>query len=288
MPRLQTLSFGFDDGAMAVTIAGDRTKPVLLLLHGFPSSSASFRRVMPLLARDCFLVAPDLPGFGSSAPVAAPSFARYADIVERLLAALGVRDHFLYLHDFGAAVGCHLFTRAPARVRGLIIQNANAHEQGLGPAWRATRAYWAHPTPGRQRWATAHLTAEGTRAQYVGGVPDDIACRMDPGLWAEDWRVMSRPGRMATQRALVLDYRTHVSRFPAIGACLRRTRPPALMLWGRHDAFFALEETVAWMEDLPRMEAHVLDGPHFLLQTHGPACAALMRDFIRRQCAGRD
>ena len=198
MPRHQPLSFGFDDARMAVTLAGDRTKPALLLLHGFPSSSSTFRRVMPLLARDCFVIAPDLPGFGSSDPLTVPSFARYADGIERLLAALGVPAFFLYLHDFGAAVGCHLLTRAPARIRGLIIQNANAHESGLGPAWQATRAYWADPSPEREAKATAHLTAEGTRAQYVDGVPNDIAGRIDPRRWEEDWRVMSRPGRLAT------------------------------------------------------------------------------------------
>ncbi|CAN7516666.1 alpha/beta fold hydrolase [Rhizobacter sp. LjRoot28] len=283
MPRHQTLSFGFDDARMAVALAGDRTKPALLLLHGFPSSSATFHRVIAPLARDCFVIALDLPGFGSSEPLTVPSFARYADGIERLLAALGVHAFFLYLHDFGAAVGCHLLTRAPARIRGLIIQNANAHESGLGPAWAATRAYWADPSPEREAAATAHLTAEGTRAQYVDGVPEDITGRISPRRWEDDWRVMSMPGRLATQRALVLDYLNHVARFTQIAECLQRSQPPALMLWGRHDPFFALEETLSWLADLPRMEAHVLDGPHFLLETHAPVCVRLMRDFIRNR-----
>lgn len=239
------------------------------------------------LSKSCFVVAPDLPGFGLSDPVPEPSFARFADLVERALAQLNVTSFHLYLHDFGAAVGLHLATRAPQRVRGLIVQNANAHGSGMGPAWAATKAYWNEPTPEHEAEATAHLTLDGTRAQYVDGVPDDIAARIDPRRWEEDWRVMSLPGRLDLQRALVLDYRSHVARFGAIADYLACWQPPALMLWGRHDAFFALEETLVWMRALPRMEAHVLDGPHFLLETHAAECARLMMAFLARVEAAR-
>lgn len=267
---------------LAARVAGDSRKPALLLIHGFPTSSASFRDVIGPLAQDCFVIAPDLPGFGRSEPIAHPSFSNFADRVDVLLAQLGVDTFHLYLHDFGAPVGLHLATRAPRRIRSLVIQNANAHESGMGPAWAATRAYWADPTPERAAAATAHLTFEGTRDQYVAGVPPDIAQRIAPRLWEEDWGVMSLPGRLDTQRALVLDYRNHVARFDAIAAWLADRRPPALMLWGRHDAFFDIAETLSWMQALPRMEAHILDGPHLLLETHAAECAALMGAFLRR------
>ena len=266
---------------MAVRVAGNREKPALLLLHGFPSSSESFRDVIGPLAEECFVVAPDLPGFGNSEPIEQPSFARFADVIEGVLAELDVRSFYLYLHDFGAAVGLHLATRAPHRISGLIVQNANAHESGLGPEWAATRAFWEQPTPEREALATAHLTSEGTRDQYIGGVPADIAARIDPRRWQEDWRVLSLPGRIEMQRALVLDYANHVARYGEIAAYLERFQPPALMLWGRHDAFFALDETLSWMKALPRMEACILDGPHFLLETHAAECAARIREFIR-------
>jgi pimeloyl-ACP methyl ester carboxylesterase len=265
---------------LAVHLAGHPADPALLLIHGFPSSSSSFRDVIDPLSRHCFVIAPDLPGFGRSEPVEHPSFEHFADLVEDLLAKLGVERFHLYLHDFGAAVGLHLATRAPARIRSLIIQNANAHETGMGPAWDATRAYWADPSPANEAAATAHLTFEGTRDQYVAGVPADIATRIDPRRWEEDWRVMSLPGRLALQRRLVFDYQHHVARFGEVAAYLARWQPPALMLWGRHDSFFDLAETVSWMRDLPRMAAHVLDGPHFLLETHAAECAALIGDFI--------
>lgn len=267
---------------LAVCLAGKPTHPALLLLHGFPSSSASFRNVIGALSEDCFVIAPDLPGFGASQPLEQPSFARFADVIEALLARLSVESFFLYLHDFGAAVGLHLATRAPGKVRGLVIQNGNAHESGIGPPWAATKAYWEAPTPEHEAEATAHLTFEGTREQYVGGLPDEIAARIDAALWKEDWRVMSLPGRIQMQRALVLDYRNHVARFGEIAAYLERWQPPALMLWGRHDVFFDLAETLSWMQALPRMEAHILDGPHFLLETHAAECAEFMRRFVRR------
>ena len=280
MPAPELKRFEIAGTTMAARLAGDPAKPAFLLIHGFPSSSKSFRSVLDVLAHDCFVIAPDLPGFGDSDPIEQPSFSRFAERIDGLLAQLAVRSFHLYLHDYGAAVGLHLATRTPERIRSLVIQNANAHKSGMGPAWSATRAYWDDPTPSNEAEATKHLTLEGTRDQYVGGVPDDIAGRIDPELWEDDWRGMSR--HLDMHRALVFDYRNHVARFGEIAGYLERSQPPALMLWGRHDVFFELDETVSWMKALPRMEAHILDGPHFLLETHAAQCAALMSDFIRR------
>lgn len=278
----ESTAIDVDGTRLAVRLAGDRGSPALLLIHGFPASSASFRNVIGALSASCFVIAPDLPGFGESAPIERPSFARFADTLEVMLSKLGIDSFHLYLHDYGAAVGLHLATRAPRRIRSLVVQNANAHESGIDAAWAATRRYWDDPTPEHEAEATGHLTPEGTRDQYVGGVPADIAARIDPRLWQEDWRIMSLPGRRDMHRALVLDYRNHVGRFGEIADYMEHWQPAALMLWGRHDRFFALDETLAWMKALPRMEAHILDGPHFLLETHPAECAALMNDFIMR------
>jgi pimeloyl-ACP methyl ester carboxylesterase len=282
MIKPEPTKFEIDGAEIVARLAGDREQPALLLIHGLPNSSGYFRNVIGPLARDCFVIAPDLPGFGASEPVEQPSFSRFADLIEQLLTRLAADSFHLYLHDFGAAVGLHLATRAPQRIRSLIIQNANAHESGMGPQWTPVRAYWNDPTPEREAEVTAFLTFEGTRHQYVGGVRPDVAGRIDPRLWEEDWRIMSLPGRLDTHRALVLDNRTHVARFGEIANYLARWQPPALMLWGRHDVFFDLAETLSWMQSLPRMEAHILDGPHLLLETHPDECAALMSAFIRR------
>lgn len=289
-PPVQTMRLG-RGAELAFRVAGDDALPALLLLHGFPSSSRSFRAMIRPLARMARVVAPDLPGFGASEPLAEPSFAAFADCIEELLARLGVGDRYIYLHDYGAPVGLELALRAPERVCGLIIQNANAHRSGLGPQWAATEAFWAAPDAEKEAAATAHLTAQGVRDQYVSGVPDDIAARIDPRVWAEDWRVMGLPGRMATQRALVADYASHVARFEEITAWLKRRQPPGLLLWGRHDAFFELAEVQSWLHALPRMEGHVFDAGHFLLETHAAEAARLIGAFVaeartRRAAAG--
>lgn len=242
-----------------------------------------FRDVMPALSRAAYLIAPDLPGFGASDVLPVPSFAAMGQAVAWLLERLAIGPRYIYLHDFGAPVGLHLAMQAPQQVLGLIVQNANAHRSGFGPQWAGTQAYWARPTRHNEAKATAHLTLEGTRDQYLAGVPVDVAQRIPPERWQEDWRVMNLPGRMDTQRALIADYRHYVDRFDAVGAYLAHFKPRALMLWGRHDAFFDIAETVSWMQDLPRMEAHVFDAGHHLLETHAAEAAALMLDFVTRR-----
>lgn len=267
--------------------AGEKSRPAVLLMHGTPNSSQMFRAVLPELAQVAYVVAPDLPGFGESDPLPAASFPAFGQAILELLDRLGIGDRYIYLHDFGAPVGFHIALQDPDRVSGLIVQNANAHRTGLGPQWAQVRAYWSHPTPENEAAATAHLTLEGTREQYVRGVPDDVAAQIPAERWEEDWRVMKLPGRMETQRALVADYAHYVARFDAIADYLARRQPPALMLWGRHEVYWELAEVLSWMQALPRMEVHVLDAGHMLLETHSAAAAPLMRDFVvRTQGAG--
>ena len=226
------------------------------------------------------MIAPDLPGFGESEPLPSPSFQAFTDAISELLAHLRAGPRYMYVHDFGAPVALEIAMRSPESVLGLIVQNANAHETGQGPGWADTKAFWRNPSPENEAKATAHLTLEGTRDQYVAELPQDIAAQIAPDNWLEDWRVMQLPGRMETQRALIADYGNYVSRFDQIADYLAKMQPPSLMIWGRHDAFFALDETLSWMKALPRMEAHILDGGHFLLETQGEKAADLMVEFV--------
>jgi pimeloyl-ACP methyl ester carboxylesterase len=267
---------------LSAITAGDRSSPALLLLHGFPSSARTFRELVPVLAEAAYVIAPDLPGFGQSDVLASPSFSALSDAVVEMLDRFSIGRRYVYLHDFGAPVGFQIAMNAPDLVSGLIIQNANAHRTGFGPQWSQTFAYWSQPNPETQAAATAHLTLEGVRDQYIAGVPPEVAARIAPEVWTEDWRVMCLPGRMETQRALVADYASYVARFEEIAEYLSTRQPPALMLWGRHDAFFEIAETLSWMQALPRMEAHVFDAGHFLLETHAARAAALMAEFIER------
>ena len=262
--------------------AGERARPAILLLHGFPNSSRMFRKVAEELARAAYVVAPDLPGFGQSDILPATSFGALAKAVGELLDHLAIGPRYIYIHDFGAPVGFHIAMTAPEQVLGLVIQNGNAHRTGLGPEWAATQAFWADPDPENEAAATAHLTFEGTRDQYLANVPADVTAGIDPENWEEDWRVMCLPGRMEAQRALIADYGNYVARFDAIADYLARRQPRSLLLWGRHDAFFDLAEILSWMRTLKMMEAHILDAGHLLLETHSAAAAALMLDFITR------
>jgi pimeloyl-ACP methyl ester carboxylesterase len=241
---------------------------------------------VPALAQAAHVVAPDLPGFGESDVLPEPSFSTFSQAISELLDHLAIGPRYIYLHDFGAPVGFQIAMQAPERVLGLIVQNANAHTTGHGPQWAATRAFWADPTPEHEAAATKHLSLEGTRDTYIAGVPPDVAARISPELWKEDWRVMQLPGRMATQRALLADYGRYVARFDAIAEYLARRQPRTLLLWGRHDPFFELAEVLSWMQALPRMEAHILDAPHLLLETHASAASSLMLEFLRRGSPG--
>jgi pimeloyl-ACP methyl ester carboxylesterase len=267
---------------LSVITAGDPSNPALLLLHGFPSSARTFREVIPVLADVCHVVAPDLPGYGESDVPPHASFAGLSDAVAEMLDRYSIGRRYIYLHDYGAPVGLDIAIRAPELVAGLIIQNANAHRTGFGPEWSETLAYYAQPTAENEAAATAHLSLEGVRDQYIAGVPPEVAATIAPEVWTEDWRVMCLPGRMDAQRALVADYANHIARFDEIAEYLSSRQPQALMVWGRHDAFFDIAETMSWLQALPRMEAHILDGGHFLLETHAAPAASLMAEFITR------
>lgn len=267
---------------LSFVTAGDASKPAVLLLHGFPGSADYFRAVVPELSEAAYVIAPDLPGFGESDVLPAPSFPAFGRAVSELLDRLAVGPRYIYLHDFGAPVGFDIAMQAPEQVLGLIVQNANAHRTGLGPPWAPVIDYWSHPNPDNEAAATAHFTFEGVRNGYLGGMPPDVAARIPAAeTWEEDWRVMQLPGRMDTQRALIRDYGAYVARFDELAEYLARWQPPAVMVWARHDPFFDLAEILSWMGALPRMEGHVLDAGHKLLETHAAAASSLMLDFIR-------
>lgn len=267
--------------------AGEASKPCLLLLHGTPNAARMFQQVMPALARVAHVVAPDLPGCGESDALPVVSFAHLGQAIFELLDRLAIGPRFIYLHDWGAPVGLQIAMQAPEQVLGLIVQNANAHRSGWGPGWSATQAYWAHPSAKNEVAATAHLTLEGTRNTYISDVPPAVARRIPAEHWEEDWRTMNRPGHMRTQRALIADYGNYASRFHAVAKYLEHWQPPALMVWGRHDFYFDLTEVLSWIRALPRMQAHVLDAGHLLLETHAAEAVALMMPFIERTLGNR-
>lgn len=263
--------------------AGLPDAPALLLLHGYPSSSHIFRNIMELLAGAARVVAPDMPGFGFT-EVAADydfSFENIGRTIDAFADALGVGRYFLYIHDFGAPVAYYLALAHPDRIRGLIVQNGGAHEEGHDGAWDGVRAYFDDPTPEKRAALPEWMNFDGVRDQYVGeGIPERIKPQFAPEYWHLDWERLRRPGVTDIQFRIFSSYAWHIGRFAEISAYHREHQPPALILWGRHDRYFAIEEVLAYHRELDRLSIHIFDGGHQLLETHSPECAALMREFI--------
>lgn len=282
VPKTRHLRAEIDGVNLFYREAGRADAPGLLLLHGQPCSSHYFRHVIGPLSDVAHVVAPDLPGFGfTEAPGDYPyTFDAMARTIDALTRKIGMERFFLYVHDFGAPVAYYLALARPDRVLGLIIQNGNAHEEGLGPDWIPNKAYWADPTPENRAKLPEWLNFEGVRHTYVGDIPDRLVPLFAPEGWHLDWERMSRPGLVEIQFRIFADYGNYVARFPEISAYHRDHQPRALMLWGRHDPYFEIEEVLAYARELDRLDMHIYDAAHLLLEIHHQECVSLMREFI--------
>jgi pimeloyl-ACP methyl ester carboxylesterase len=265
--------------------AGPADAPVLLLLHGFPSSSHMFRDLLPRLADRYRVIAPDLPGFGFTNVPAARNyvytFASLAKTAEAFVDALKIERYALYVFDYGAPTGFRLALSQPERVAAIVSQNGNAYEEGLGDAWAPIRLYWAEPTAEHRKVVhDAILNLEGTRYQYLHGVPnpDDVA----PESYTLDAALLERPGVKELQLDLFLDYATNVALYPKFQAFFRDFKPPTLAIWGKHDPFFIPPGAEAYRRDNPDTVVEMLDTGHFALETHVDEIAAAIDRLLSR------
>ena len=263
--------------------AGPKDAPVLLLLHGFPTSSNMFRQLIPRLASSFRLIAPDYPGYGqSSTPDRqdfAYTFANMADLVDQLLDQLKIRKYALYVMDYGAPIGYRLALLHPERVSALVIQNGNAYEEGLSKFWDPIKQYWRDPTQENRRALTFLVTPEATKWQYQNGVADPSL--LDPTTWTLDQALLDRPGNGEIQLDLILDYGTNVPLYPEFQAFFRQYQPPTLVMWGKNDLIFPPEGAHPYKRDLPQAEIHLLDTGHFALETHGEEIGDRIEAFLR-------
>jgi len=258
--------------------AGDRSAPTLLLLHGFPSSSAQYDQLMHRLAGRYHMIAPDYPGFGQSPALAGTTtFDRLADVIDAFTDAESLDRFSLYMFDFGSPVGFRIATRHPERVEALILQNGNAYEVGLGPGMRALEPYWKDRA-GNEAAVRGFLTLDVTRSQYLDGVADPTI--VNPDFWELDQRYLELPGRDQVMLDLLYDYRNNVTLYPSWQEYMRTHKPPALLAWGRNDAFFPPEGARAYLDDLPDAELHLLDTGHFATATHNDEIATLITVFL--------
>lgn len=264
--------------------AGDPQRPTVLLLHGFPTSSFMYRELIPLLATQYHVIAPDLPGFGFTE---APSRVRFdykfqhlAEVMDGFTQALGLKRYALQVFDYGAPVGLRLALLHPERVTAIITQNGNAYEEGLGDAWDPIKKYWREPTPENREALRQFLKPDGLAWQYTHGVKD--ASLVAPEAYTLDSALMARPENEEIQLDLFLDYASNVALYPKFQQYFRDRQPPILAVWGQNDPFFIPAGARAYQKDVPGAEVHLYDTGHFALQTHLQEIAATTLDFLAR------
>jgi pimeloyl-ACP methyl ester carboxylesterase len=263
--------------------AGPKDGPTILLLHGLPSSSRMFSPLFDRLADRYHLVAPDYPGFGHSdwpnPKEFAYTFDRYAEIMARFTEALAIPRYTLYMQDYGGPVGFRMVLTHPERVEGLIVQDAVAHNEGLGANWKTRRAFWADRKANESALRTNLLSLPTTRTRHLGGDPN--VERYDPDLWTDEVAFLKQPGQIDIQTELFYDYRTNVESYPKWQAWMQEHQPRLLVLWGKYDLSFDPSEPEAYRRDVPKAEVHVLDAGHFALDTAADEIATLVRAFMR-------
>ena len=265
--------------------AGPADAPTILLLHGFPTSSHMFRNLIPALADEFHLVAPDYPGYGNSSMPSLDefdySFDHFAKIIDKFTDKLGLDKYSLYLMDYGAPVGFRLAAAHPERIDSLIIQNGNAYEEGLREFWDPIKAYWNDKTPANADALRGLLTIDATKWQYTHGARNVEA--ISPDNWIVDQSRLDRPGNAEIQLAMFYDYRTNVPLYPKWQQYFRTYQPPTLIVWGKNDPIFPAEGAYPYQRDLEDLEFHLLDTGHFALEEDGQEIADLMRSFLRRR-----
>jgi pimeloyl-ACP methyl ester carboxylesterase len=264
--------------------AGPLNAHVVLLLHGFPTSSFMFRNLIPKLASRYHVIAPDYPGFGqSSCPDPKTfhyTFDHLANIVDQFTVALKLERFTMYVQDYGAPIGYRLATAHPEKITGIVVQNGNAYLDGLpDPYWKPIKAYWADPSQqSRHKIANAALTLKGTKSQYLIGVKDPSL--LSPDTWTLDWSNLSRPGNKDIQLDLLLDYQTNLTLYPKWQAYFRTSQPPMLIVWGKNDVCFPAAGAEAYKRDIKNLDFHLLDTGHFALEDSTDEIATLMLGFL--------
>jgi pimeloyl-ACP methyl ester carboxylesterase len=262
--------------------AGPTDAPTILLLHGLPSSSRMFDPLFARLSTEYHLIAPDYPGFGHSdwpdPKTFAYTFDHCAEIMNRFTEALKLSRYTLYMQDYGGPVGFRMAVAHPERIDALIVQDAVAHNEGLGANWKVRREYWKDRATHEANLRRNLLSLETTRTRHVGN--DSNVDRYDPDLWTDEFAFLSQPRQADIQSDLFYDYRTNVDKYPEWQAWMREKQPRLLVLWGKYDLSFDPGEPERYRRDVPNAEIHVLDAGHFALDTAANEIAELVRQFV--------
>jgi pimeloyl-ACP methyl ester carboxylesterase len=274
-----------DDLSIFYREAGPIDAPSILLLHGLPSSSRMFQPLLARLSDEFHLVAPDYPGYGHSdwpdPKDFAYTFDHIAQVMEGFARAVNLPKYALYMQDYGGPVGFRMALAHPEPVQALIVQDAVAHNEGLGANWATRRAFWADRPAHEEKLRTNLLSLAATKTRHVGDDPNVEL--YDPDLWTDEYAFLNAPGQADIQVELFYDYRTNVESYPKWQAWMQKTQPRLLVIWGKHDLSFDLGEPERYREDVPNAHVHVLDAGHFALDTKADEIAHLLREFMKAQ-----
>jgi pimeloyl-ACP methyl ester carboxylesterase len=262
---------------------GPKDAPTILMLHGLPSSSRMFQPLLTRLSDQFHIVAPDYPGFGHSdwpdPKQFAYTFDHIAAVMDDFTQALGLSRYTLYMQDYGGPVGFRMALAHPERVQALIVQDAVAHNEGLGKNWATRRAFWEDRAAHEEALRKNLLSMAATRTRHVGDDPNVEL--YDADLWTDEYAFLNSPGQAQIQSDLFYDYRTNVEDYPKWQAWMQKTQPRLLLIWGKHDLSFDPGEPERYRKDVPSAEVHVLDAGHFALDTKADEIADMVRQFMQ-------
>lgn len=265
--------------------AGPKDAPILLLLHGVPTSSRMYQPLLNSPLSGAFrLIAPDYPGFGHSSWPSPKefnyNFDHLASVIEDFADALNLDRYVLYLHDYGGPIGMRMAVAHPERIKALIVQNAVAHEEGLSPLWKLRRAFWKDRGACEAAFRKNFFSLETTRNRHLGSTPNPE--RIDPDTWTDEYYFLNQPGQADIQTDLFFDYQNNLKAYPYWQRWLRAHQPPVLVLWGRYDTSFVVAGAEAYRREVPGAEVHILDAGHFALEEQAPKIIHLMENFLSR------
>jgi pimeloyl-ACP methyl ester carboxylesterase len=265
--------------------AGSKNAPVLLLLHGVPTSSRMYQPMLESsLSSKYHLIAPDFPGFGHSSWPSPREFSytfdHLAQVTQEFAEALNLHHYTLFLHDYGGPVGMRMAVAHPEKIDAIIIQNAVSHEEGLSPLWAARRAFWQDRASHEAAFRKSFLSLETTRNRHLGTTPHPE--RIDPDTWTDEFYFLNQPGQADIQTDLFFDYQNNVKAYPIWQKWLHDHQPPMLVLWGRYDPSFTIAGAEAYRKDVASAEVHILDAGHFALDEQASEVIRLTGDFMRK------
>ncbi len=263
--------------------AGPQDAPVILLLHGLPSSSRMFQPLLESsLGARYHLIAPDYPGFGHSSWPDHKSFVYTFDHLAGVMQDFADQLHLdrctLFMQDYGGPVGFRMALAHPKKVQAMIVQNATASEEGLSPLWAVRRAFWQDRSAHEADVRANLFSLKATRQRHIGSDPNPE--RYNPDLWVDEYHFLNQPGQAEIQLDLFYDYQSNVKAYPSWQKSLRDHQPPLLVLWGKYDLSFVVAGAESYRTADPRAEVHLLDARHFAIDLDATEVIHLTEQFM--------